>query len=87
MIGIREEIRKIEEGVWPRDDNPLTHAPHPAASVTADAWDHAYPRSVAAYPADGQDSNGRKFWPAVARLDNPFGDRNLVCSCPPMAGA
>ena len=87
MIGIREEIRKIEEGVWPRDDNPLTHAPHPAASVTADAWDHAYPRSVAAYPADGQDSNGRKFWPAVARLDNPFGDRNLVCSCPPMVEA
>ncbi len=84
MIGIREEIDKIAQGTWPRDDNPLTHAPHPAAAVTADDWPHAYPRSVAAYPAPGQDREGRKFWPAVARLDNPFGDRNLVCSCPPM---
>jgi len=87
MIGIRDEIRKIEDGAWSRGDNPLKHAPHPAAAVTADVWDHAYPRSVAAYPAPGQQRDGRKFWPAVGRLDNPFGDRNLVCSCPPMPGA
>ena len=88
MISIRHEIAKVESGDWPRDDNPLKHAPHTAAHVTADDWDHPYPRSVAAYPAppgsDGVPQSARKFWPAVARIDNPYGDRNLTCTCPPM---
>jgi len=82
MIAIREEVRKVEQGQWPRDNNPLKHAPHTSDVVTATEWARPYPREVAAFPApwvrDG------KFWPHVARIDNAFGDRNLVCTCPPM---
>jgi glycine dehydrogenase len=82
MIGIREEIRAVEEGRMDRADNPLKHAPHTAAAVTADEWPHAYPRTQAAWPVEAVREN--KFWPAVGRIDNPYGDRNLVCSCPPV---
>jgi len=63
----------------PRDDNPLRNAPHTAAAVTADTWSHAYTREQAAWPAPW--TRQWKFWPAVGRVDNPYGDRNLVCTC------
>ncbi|MEM6855781.1 MAG: aminomethyl-transferring glycine dehydrogenase, partial [Planctomycetota bacterium] len=84
MLGLRDEIARVERGDWPTDDNPLKGAPHTAAAVTVDDWTHAYPRSVAAYPDARQKRPGAKFWPAVGRIDNPYGDRNLVCSCEPM---
>jgi len=83
LIRIREEIRSIEEGKLPRDDNPLRHAPHTVGMVSADTWTHAYPREQAAFPAPWL--RDTKFWPSVARIDNPYGDRNLVCVCPPMS--
>jgi len=82
MITIREEIRAIERGESDALDNPLKHAPHPARVVTADQWEHAYSRQQAAYPAPWVRES--KFWPAVARIDNVYGDRNLVCACPPL---
>ncbi|MBV9658447.1 MAG: aminomethyl-transferring glycine dehydrogenase [Verrucomicrobia bacterium] len=82
LIAIRSEIRAVETGEADRADNPLKHAPHTAAVVTADDWPHRYPRSLAAYPAPW--SREHKFWPAVGRIDNVYGDRNLVCSCLPM---
>ena len=81
MVAIRAEAAAIEAGELDPIDNPLKRAPHTLAAVTADAWDRPYSRSQAAFPAgDGQRSN--KFWPAVARIDNAYGDRNLVCTCP-----
>ena len=80
MIGIRHEIAAIEAGSLDRADNPLKHAPHTAAVVTGDEWPHRYSRQQAAYPAPW--TRAHKFWPAVGRVDNPFGDRNLVCTCP-----
>jgi glycine dehydrogenase len=80
MIAIRAEIARVADGVWPADDNPLANAPHTASAVSADEWAHAYPRSVAAYPA-GVD-RAAKYWPPVRRIDGAYGDRNLVCSCP-----
>ncbi|MEO7498737.1 MAG: aminomethyl-transferring glycine dehydrogenase, partial [Casimicrobiaceae bacterium] len=85
MIAIREEIRAIEEGARDRADNPLKHAPHPARVVAADDWPHAYPRALAAYPLGAADHP--KYWPPVARVDNVYGDRNLFCSCIPVADA
>ncbi|MDE3216720.1 MAG: aminomethyl-transferring glycine dehydrogenase [Gemmatimonadota bacterium] len=82
LIAIREEIREIENGVADRADNPLKHAPHPAHRVVADAWPHAYSRERAAYPAPWVREH--KFWPAVARVESAYGDRNLICACPPM---
>jgi glycine dehydrogenase len=81
MIAIREEIDRVGQGEWPREDNPLANAPHTAAMVSADVWDHPYPRSLAAYP-DGVDRVG-KYWAPVRRIDGAYGDRNLVCACPP----
>jgi glycine dehydrogenase len=81
MIAIRDEIRQVADGRWPAGDNPLVNAPHTASMVTADEWRHPYPRSVAAYP-DGVD-RAAKYWPPVRRIDGAFGDRNLVCACPP----
>ena len=81
MIAIRREIDAVAQGVWPKDDNPLANAPHTAAMVSGDEWAHAYPRSVAAYPG-GVDPVG-KYWTPVRRIDGAYGDRNLVCSCPP----
>jgi len=83
MIAIREEIRAIEEGRADRADNPLKHAPHTAAAVTADVWKHAYRREEAAYPVAAL--RIAKYWPPVARVDNVHGDRNLFCSCVPVA--
>ena len=83
MIAIREEIRAIEEARWPRDDNPLKHAPHTIAAVASDSWTHPYSRETAAFPAPWL--RDHKFWPHVGRVDNPYGDRNLVCVCPPMS--
>ena len=83
MIAIRDEIRAIEKGRADRADNVLKNAPHTAASLVADNWSHTYSREQAAYPAPWLREH--KFWPAVGRIDNPYGDRNLVCTCPPMA--
>ncbi|MFP8881009.1 MAG: aminomethyl-transferring glycine dehydrogenase [Myxococcota bacterium] len=82
LTAIREEIRAIEDEALDRDDNPLKGAPHTAAALCADDWNHAYSREQAAYPRNWV--RGRKFWPAVGRIDNPYGDRNLICSCPPL---
>ena len=83
LISIRDEIRAIEGGTADADDNVLVNAPHTVAEVSADEWPHPYSRSEAAYPAPWL--TGTKFWPAVARVDNGYGDRNLQCSCPPMS--
>jgi len=85
MIAIRGEIGAIETRAADRADNPLKHAPHPAALVTADAWPHAYSRTAAAYPAGV--ARDAKYWPPVARVDNVYGDRNLFCSCIPVEEA
>ena len=81
MISIREEIRRIEEGVWDRINNPVKQAPHTLASLVGD-WNYAYSRREAVFPLPWVAE--RKFWPAVGRIDNVFGDRALVCSCPPV---
>jgi glycine dehydrogenase len=82
MIAIRGEIKKIEDGQWSREDNPLKHAPHTIEACVADDWKHGYSREIAAYPAPW--TRDRKFWPAVSRLNNALGDRKLICSCPPI---
>jgi len=82
LISIREEIRQVELGLADRDDNALRNAPHTAAMVAGDEWGHAYSRSHAAYPAPW--TRDFKFWPHVRRVDNVHGDRNLICSCPPI---
>jgi glycine dehydrogenase len=84
MIGIRDEIRRVGEGEWPVEDNPLRGAPHTAACLV-DKWDHPYPRELAAYPTGAVPGvHDRKVWPPVRRIDGAHGDRNLVCSCPPV---
>lgn len=80
MLAIREEIRAIEEGRASREDNALLHAPHTVQAVSRDEWNHAYSREQAAFPAPWL--RAHKFWPPVGRIDNTFGDRNLVCTCP-----
>jgi glycine dehydrogenase len=82
LISIREEIREVEMGIADPVDNPLKNAPHTALMVTADDWGHAYSRSKAAYPAAW--TRDFKFWPHVRRVDNAYGDRNLICACPPI---
>ena len=82
MIAIREEIRAVEEGRMDREDNPLKHAPHTAAVVTADEWKHSYGRELAAYPL--KTLRHGKYWVPVGRADNVYGDRNLFCSCVPV---
>ena len=83
MLSIREEVAQVERGELSRDDNPLKHAPHTASAVISDAWTHAYGREQAAFPTAGV--RAAKFWPSVGRIESAFGDRHLVCSCPPMA--
>jgi glycine dehydrogenase len=83
LISIRAEVRRIEFGEADRRDNLLKNAPHTARAVTADAWPHPYSREAAAFPAPWL--RDYKFWPAVARIDNPHGDRNLQCTCPPVS--
>jgi glycine dehydrogenase len=82
MIAIREEIREIEQGKLDRADNPLKNAPHTVHAVSANEWTHPYGRERAAFPMPWL--RDHKFWPAVGRIDNPYGDRHLVCVCPPM---
>ena len=82
MIGIAEEIAKVAAADWPKNDNPLKNAPHTAAEVTAEEWTHPYSRAQAAFPAPGQLS--AKYWPPVKRVDNAYGDRNLLCTCAPL---
>jgi glycine dehydrogenase len=82
LIAIRDEIRAVETGDLDPDDNPLKRAPHTAAEATRDDWSHAYPRAQAAFPAAWVREH--KYWPPVGRIDNAYGDRHLVCSCPPL---
>jgi glycine dehydrogenase len=83
MIAIRQEIAKVESGAWPREHNPLKHAPHTAASLLAADWPHPYSREEAAYPV--KTLRQQKYWPPVGRVDNVYGDRNLFCSCVPVS--
>jgi glycine dehydrogenase len=80
LIAIRQEIREIEEGKQPRDNNVLKNAPHTASVVTADTWDRPYSRDKAVFPLPWVREN--KYWPTVGRVDNVYGDRHIVCSCP-----
>jgi glycine dehydrogenase len=82
MIAIRAEIDEVAAGTWPADDNPLINAPHTAA-MAADGWDHAYAWSLAVFPGHLGADAASKYWPPVRRIDGAFGDRNLVCACPP----
>ncbi|MBL9019232.1 MAG: aminomethyl-transferring glycine dehydrogenase [Myxococcales bacterium] len=82
LISIRAEIAAIESGQMDRANNPLKNAPHTAAEVTGTEWNHPYPREQAAYPAPWL--RVHKYWPPVSRVDNAYGDRNLVCACPPI---
>jgi glycine dehydrogenase len=82
MIAIRREVDRITAGEWDRDDNPLRNAPHTAQDVCADDWPHPYGREQAAYPVPGL--RATKWWPPVGRVAAAAGDRNLVCSCPPV---
>ena len=83
MISIRKEIAQIESGAWPQDNNPLKHAPHTAASVLAAEWNRPYSREVAAFPVAALKTS--KYWPTTGRVDNVYGDRNLMCSCVPVS--
>jgi glycine dehydrogenase len=83
MICIREEIGMVERGLLDPHDNPLRHAPHTAEDLLVEEWTHPYSREQAAYPVASLKSH--KYWPPVGRIDNVYGDRNLVCSCPPVA--
>ena len=82
MIRIRAEIARVVDGKIDAKDNPLKNAPHTAGMVTADSWTHPYTREEAAFPAPW--TREKKFWPHVARIDNAYGDRNLICLCPPI---
>ena len=83
MIAIRGEIAKVESGAWPRDNNPLKAAPHTAGALLVSDWPHAYSRQEAAYPLASL--RGGKYWAPVGRVDNVYGDRNLMCACPPVS--
>ena len=83
MKQIRTEISSVAKGELPKDDNPLHNAPHTADMISTNDWQHAYDRELAAYPLASLRDN--KYWPPVGRVDNVFGDRNLVCACPPMS--
>jgi glycine dehydrogenase len=83
MVQIREEIRAVEEGRVDRDDNPLKNAPHTASMVMAETWAHDYAREAAAFPLP--ELKRQKYWPPVGRVDNVYGDRNVMCSCVPMS--
>ena len=82
MVAIRREIGEIEEGALTRDESPLAHAPHTAGDLTADIWDRKYARTQGAFPLDSLRSN--KYWPPVGRIDQAYGDKHLICSCPPL---
>ena len=83
MIAIRQEIAQVEAGAWPQDNNPLKHAPHTSASVLAAEWNRPYSREVAAFPVAALKTF--KYWPTTGRVDNVYGDRNLMCNCVPVS--
>jgi glycine dehydrogenase len=83
MISIYNEIKAIEEGKSDKEDNPLKNSPHTQMVLTADEWTHSYTRAQAAFPLPYLQDN--KFWPAVGRVNNTYGDRNLVCTCAPVS--
>jgi len=83
MISIRKEIGQVESGAYSIEDSPLRNAPHCAQEVTSDEWKYKYPRSLAAYP--GGLNRRNKYWPPIGRVDNVFGDKNLMCTCPSMS--
>jgi glycine dehydrogenase len=82
LISIKDEILKIADGKYNKNDNPLKNAPHTAKHIASDDWPHTYSRKEAAYPANHLKNH--KYWPPVGRIDNAFGDRNLICTCPPI---
>ncbi len=84
LLSIAEEAKKVGSGVWPKDDNPLVHAPHTLVDTLDDAWARPYSRQEAAFPNSSLDP-ANKYWPPVSRIDNVAGDRTLICSCPPLA--
>lgn len=83
LISIKSEMERIANGEWPQDDNPLKNAPHTSSRVVSDSWSSPYGRELAAFPTSW--TRNHKYWPTVGRVDNVYGDRNLVCSCPPMS--
>ena len=83
MIAIREEIGAIEAGRWKVEASPLRHAPHTVHDIADDGWHRAYSRADGCFPAGASRSD--KYWSPVGRVDNVYGDRNLVCTCPPVA--
>lgn len=82
LIQIRKEIQEVQDGVYPADNNVLKNSPHPMDVISADKWSYPYPREQAAYPLPHL--RGAKFWPTTSRVNDVYGDRNLVCTCPPM---
>lgn len=84
MLSIHAEVLKVESGEWPADNNPLVNAPHTAYTLLDDNWQRPYSRHVAAYPA-GDFAVTDKYWPPVTRIDNVYGDKHLICSCPPLS--
>jgi glycine dehydrogenase len=89
MIAIHQEIQEVGRGTYSHEDSPLANAPHTAEMVTAESWNHPYSRETAAFPAGitTKELIGRrgKYWPTVGRIDSAYGDRNLICSCPPVS--
>jgi glycine dehydrogenase len=83
MVAIAEEIKKVGSGIFDKEDNPLKNAPHTAEAILANEWNHSYTREEAAYPVARL--RKAKYWPPVGRADNVYGDRNLFCTCAPVA--
>ena len=82
MIQIRKEVQAVEDGTWDAEDNPLKNAPHTAFAIASDNWNHSYSRQIAAYPVASLKQ--QKYFTPVGRIDQVYGDRNIVCSCPPI---
>jgi glycine dehydrogenase len=82
MLQIKEEINEVQNGIYSLDDNALKNAPHTQHVILAEHWNHKYPREKAAFPLHYVRLN--KFWPSVGRVNNSHGDRNLICTCPPL---
>ncbi len=80
MIAIRHEMTAVKEGKWPLDNNPLVNAPHTQVDLSSEEWNRPYPRELGAFPTAS--TKIWKYWPTVNRVDNVYGDRNLICSCP-----
>lgn len=84
LLAIAAEAKQVGAGAWPKDDNPLVNAPHTLSDTLEDNWGHAYSRTLAAFPNPAM-NRAEKYWPPVSRIDNVAGDRNLICSCPPLS--